>query len=204
MATATNAAGIRYRSAIPSSESQSRQYGCSVDVRRDADLSPAFRVGCAHGLGLAGVLNRVTARQQMRRQTVAAGKAQDNLSHLGRIAGLLAPRVAHDRFGPREVRAGTAVFRDAQIAMGPCLTRFGGSDELEDSRLERVTALNCCQSLARTNASSESVQEFLRHSQIGTTADMYVHKTATVEREASELLASELEKAVVVESNLIN
>jgi hypothetical protein len=37
-----------------------------------------------------------------------------------------------------------------------------------------------------------------------TTADIYVHKTATVVREASELLASELEKAVVVESKLIN
>jgi integrase len=50
----------------------------------------------------------------------------------------------------------------------------------------------------------KGVQEFLRHSQIGTTADIYVHKTATVVRTASELLASELEKAVVVESKLIN
>jgi len=50
----------------------------------------------------------------------------------------------------------------------------------------------------------KGVQGFLRHSQIGTTSDIYVHKTATVAREASELLASELEKAVVVESKLIN
>lgn len=50
----------------------------------------------------------------------------------------------------------------------------------------------------------KGVQKFLRHSQIGTTTDIYVHKTATVGREASELLASELDKAVVVESKLIN
>lgn len=39
---------------------------------------------------------------------------------------------------------------------------------------------------------------------IETYIDIYVHKTAKVGREACELLASELEKAVLVESKLIN
>ena len=47
------------------------------------------------------------------------------------------------------------------------------------------------------------VQAFLRHSQIGTTADIYVHQSPTVVRKASELLASELDR-VVVESELVN
>jgi integrase len=49
----------------------------------------------------------------------------------------------------------------------------------------------------------KGVQEFLRHSQIGTTADIYVHQSPTVVRKASELLSSELDR-VVVESELIN
>jgi hypothetical protein len=48
----------------------------------------------------------------------------------------------------------------------------------------------------------KGVQEFLRHSQIGTTADIYVHQRLTVGRKASELLASELDRAVV-ESELV-
>jgi integrase len=48
----------------------------------------------------------------------------------------------------------------------------------------------------------KGVQEFLRHSQIGTTADIYVHQSSTVGRKASELL-SELD-IVVVESELVN
>jgi len=38
------------------------------------------------------------------------------------------------------------------------------------------------------------VQQFLRHSQIGTTADIYEHKSPVVVRKASELLASELDR----------
>jgi integrase len=49
----------------------------------------------------------------------------------------------------------------------------------------------------------KGVQEFLRHSQIGTTADIYVHQSPTVGRKASELLASELDR-MVVESKLVN
>ena len=49
----------------------------------------------------------------------------------------------------------------------------------------------------------KGVQQFLRHSQIGTTADIYVHQSPTVVRKASELLASELDR-VVVESKLVN
>ena len=49
----------------------------------------------------------------------------------------------------------------------------------------------------------KGVQEFLRHAQIGTTADNYVHQSSTVGRKASELLANELDR-VVVESELIN
>jgi integrase len=49
----------------------------------------------------------------------------------------------------------------------------------------------------------KGVQQFLRHSQIGTTADINVHQGPTVVRKASELLASELDR-VVVESELVN
>jgi integrase len=49
----------------------------------------------------------------------------------------------------------------------------------------------------------KGVQQFLRHSQIGTTADIYVHQSSTVVRKASELLANELDR-VVVESKLVN
>ena len=49
----------------------------------------------------------------------------------------------------------------------------------------------------------KGVQQFLRHSQIGTTADIYVHQSPMVVRKASELLASELDR-VVVESKLVN
>jgi site-specific recombinase XerC len=49
----------------------------------------------------------------------------------------------------------------------------------------------------------KGVQEFFRNSQIGTTADIYVHQSPTVVRKASELLASELDR-VVVESELVN
>lgn len=73
------------------SESQRRQGSRSVDVCRDANLSPALCIRCTRRLGLASVLNGVTAQQEMCRQTIAGSQTKDDLSHLGRIAILLAP-----------------------------------------------------------------------------------------------------------------
>jgi integrase len=47
------------------------------------------------------------------------------------------------------------------------------------------------------------VQEFLRHSQISTTADVYVHKNRAVSRAASELLAGEI-GTTTFESSLVH
>ena len=63
----------------------------SIHVCRDADLSPAFCIGCTRRLGLASVLNGVAAQQEMCRQTIAVSQTKDDLSHLGRIAILVAP-----------------------------------------------------------------------------------------------------------------
>jgi hypothetical protein len=47
----------------------------SVDVCRGANLSPAFCIGCTRRLGLAGVLNGVTAQQgQDRRHHLDGGR----------------------------------------------------------------------------------------------------------------------------------
>src|SRR5260370_7900218 len=52
------------------SELQSRQESRSLDVRGDADLSPAFCIGCTSPLGLASGLNRVPAQDQRCRHTI--------------------------------------------------------------------------------------------------------------------------------------
>jgi hypothetical protein len=44
--------------------------GQGVDVGRDADLAPGLCIGCTRRLGLASVLNGVTAYQKMCRQTI--------------------------------------------------------------------------------------------------------------------------------------
>ena len=78
------------------SELQSRQGARSVNVCQNAHLSPAFSIGCARRLGLAGVLHGVTAQQEMCRQTIAGRQMKDDLNHLGRIAILPAPeRLQH-------------------------------------------------------------------------------------------------------------
>ena len=43
-----------------------------------------------------------------------------------------------------------------------------------------------------TGGNLKSVLEFLRHTQIGTTADVYVHRENTAVRASSELLASKM------------
>src|SRR3981081_860199 len=73
------------------SELQCRHGPGSIRVCRYADLSPAFRIGGTHRLGLAGVLNGVTADQKMCRQTITSGQTKDDLRHLGRIAILMGP-----------------------------------------------------------------------------------------------------------------
>src|SRR5260370_39523434 len=73
------------------SELQCRQGPGSIRVCRYADLSPAFRIGGTHRLGFPGVLNGVTADQKMCRQTITNSQTKDDLSHLGRIAILMAP-----------------------------------------------------------------------------------------------------------------
>ena len=72
-------------------ESQTRQGRRSVDISRDANFPPAFRVGCASSVSLAGVLHSVTAQQEVRRQPIAVSQTKDDLRHLGRIAGFVAP-----------------------------------------------------------------------------------------------------------------
>ena len=49
-----------------------------------------FGIGCTGRLGLASVLNGVTAQQEMRGQAIAGSQTKDDLSHLGRIAILMA------------------------------------------------------------------------------------------------------------------
>jgi hypothetical protein len=73
-------------------ESQCRQGFRSVDVCRYANFFPAFCIGSSRCLGLAGVLNSITAQQQMCRQTIAGGQTKDNLRDFGRIAVLSAPK----------------------------------------------------------------------------------------------------------------
>ena len=73
------------------SELQCRHGPGSIRVCRYADLSPAFRIGGTRRLGLAGVLNGVTADQKMCRQTITSSQTKDDLSHFDRIAILMAP-----------------------------------------------------------------------------------------------------------------
>ena len=73
------------------SESQNWQGSWSVDVRRDANLSPAVCLGRTSRLGFASVPNGVAPQQQMCRQAIAGRQTKDDLGHLGRITILLAP-----------------------------------------------------------------------------------------------------------------
>jgi hypothetical protein len=91
------------------SESQCRQGPRSVDVCRDANLSPAFCIGCTSRLGFASLPNGVAAQQEMGGQAITGSRTKDDLSHSGRIAILLAPERlqrlgyrAHGRFIIRE------------------------------------------------------------------------------------------------------
>lgn len=81
---------IQTRTADPS-ESQFRQGPHGVRIRRHANLAPPLRVRCSRRFGFASVSNRVAARQEMRRQATAVSQPKDHLSHLARIAILVAP-----------------------------------------------------------------------------------------------------------------
>ena len=73
-------------------ESQCRHGFRGVDICRYANFSPAFCIGSARCLGLAGVLNSITAQHQMCRQTIAGGQTKDYLRDSDRIAVLSAPQ----------------------------------------------------------------------------------------------------------------
>ena len=113
-------------------ESQCRQGFRGVDVRRYANFFPAFCIGSTLCLGLAGVLNRITAQQQMCRQTIAGGKTKDYLRDFGRIAVLSAPqRLKRLDQGPygwlvvREKRGNVSVCTSAPVCSHS--TRFEGA-----------------------------------------------------------------------------
>src|SRR5215467_2694486 len=72
-------------------ESQRWQGSRGDDICRYANFFPAFCIGSTRCLGLAGVLNSITAQQQMCRQTIAGGQTKDHLRDFGRIAVLSAP-----------------------------------------------------------------------------------------------------------------
>src|SRR4029077_11443640 len=74
-----------------SSESHIRQCAACVEVGRHADVSPALCVGCTGRLGVAGVLCRVAAYQEMCRQAIGGSQSKDDLSDLDWVAGLVAP-----------------------------------------------------------------------------------------------------------------
>src|SRR5579862_1548675 len=61
------------------SELQCRQRFRGIEVCRDANFSPAFCIRCARRLGLRGVLDRVTAQQEMCRETIAVSQTKNNL-----------------------------------------------------------------------------------------------------------------------------
>ena len=52
---------------------------------------PALRIGSTRRLGFACVADGVAADQEMCREMIATSQTKNNLSHLGRIAILLAP-----------------------------------------------------------------------------------------------------------------
>jgi hypothetical protein len=112
------------------SELQCRHGPGSIRVCRYADLPPAFRIGGTRRLGLAGVLNAVTADQKMCGQTITSGQTKDNLSHLGRIAILMAParlqrldHAAHGRFIVREQIRSSLFARAPQSVRIPPVSR---------------------------------------------------------------------------------
>ena len=103
-------------------ESQCRQGFRGVDICRYANFFPAFCIGSTRCLGLAGVLNSITAKQQMCRQTIAGGKTKDYLRDFGRIAVLSAPqrlkRLDHGPYGwlvVREKRGNVSVCTSAPV-----------------------------------------------------------------------------------------